>query len=233
MALPLPPPVLLPLLLLPSLNDPGQAVSPLFQHLIIGLGNPGDKYAKTRHNVGFMVADLLAQRLDLSWRNHCKALVGESRRAGGLVVAKPQTFMNLSGQSVASLLSWYKISPQDTLLVYDDMDLPAGALRVRLQGGSAGHNGMASVIELLGTEEIPRIRIGVGRPNRGAEVGHVLGGIQGDEGLLVARAVETAAEAVLFWAEKGTQLTMNRFNLKEPKASEPVVAPDSPKKPEA
>ncbi len=200
----------------------------MFRHLVIGLGNPGDKYSKTRHNVGFMVADLLGQRLELSWRNHCKAQVGESRRAGGLVVAKPQTFMNLSGQSVASLLSWYKLTPKDLLLVYDDMDLPAGAVRVRMAGGSAGHNGVSSVIELLGTEDFPRIRIGVGRPNRGAEVGHVLGGIGGDEGKLIATAVESSADAVLFWAEQGIQLTMNRFNLKEPKAPPAPPADKSP-----
>lgn len=137
--------------------------------LIVGLGNPGEQYKHTRHNVGFDVVEILAQKLGIKMNKHrFRAEVGEGAYAGmKLVLARPQTFMNLSGESVVPLVQWYKPRADRIALVYDDCDLPVGALRVRPSGSPGTHNGMKSVIGLLGREDFPRVRVGIGRPAEG------------------------------------------------------------------
>lgn len=138
-------------------------------YIVVGLGNPGRKYEHTRHNVGFDVVEILSQKYDIPLRKfRCKAVVGEGTiRGERVVLAQPQTFMNLSGESVVQLMSWYKAETSHLILVFDDVDLPEGKLRFR-PGGSAGtHNGMRNIIYLLGKDDFPRIRVGIGRPAEG------------------------------------------------------------------
>ncbi len=183
--------------------------------VIAGLGNPGEGYANTPHNVGFDVVDVLAKRLETEWKN-CSgfhARVARTAYAGQtLMLVKPQTFMNLSGTSVAPLLRYHGGEPRDLTVVLDDADLPLGRLRIRASGGSGGHRGLASVIESLGTEAFPRVRLGVGREERGDLVGHVLGKFDGDRLNVVRATVEAAADAVMCLIEKGLNESMNRFN---------------------
>lgn len=183
--------------------------------LIAGLGNPGETYANTPHNVGFDVVDLLAQRLEAGWKNSSgfHARVARATHAGeAVLLAKPQTFMNLSGTSVAPLLRYYGGAPADLTVVLDDADLPLGRLRIRASGGSGGHRGLASIIEALGTEAFPRIRLGVGREARGDLVGHVLGKFDGTRQTVVRAMVEAAADAVQCLTENGLNEAMNRYN---------------------
>lgn len=183
--------------------------------VIAGLGNPGEAYANTPHNVGFDVVDRLAQRLEAGWKNSSgfHARVAKTTCAGETVLlVKPQTFMNLSGTSVAPLLRYYGGGAEDLTVVLDDADLPLGKLRIRASGGSGGHRGLASVIEALGTEAFPRVRLGVGRQERRGLVDHVLGRF--DEASLdaVRTTVEAAADAVMCQIEHGLNESMNRFN---------------------
>lgn len=161
-----------------SSTAPG--VSP---ELIVGLGNPGAKYDKTRHNIGFDVVDRLAQGWQIPLSEHRKfhGVYGEGVAAGGkkLRLLKPTTFMNRSGQSVRAIADWFKLDPAQILVIYDDMDLPLGRIRLRLTGSAGGHNGMKSIISHLGTQDFPRLRIGIGAPRQAgadqAVVSHVLG----------------------------------------------------------
>ena len=183
--------------------------------LIAGLGNPGETYANTPHNVGFDVVDLLAQRFEAGWKNSSgfHASVARTTRDGELLLlAKPQTFMNLSGTSVAPLLRYYGGAPGDLTVILDDADLPLGRLRIRASGGSGGHRGLASVIEALGTEAFPRVRLGVGRDERGGLVGHVLGKFDGDRMVLVRAMVAAAADAAQCLTANGLNEAMNRYN---------------------
>lgn len=183
--------------------------------LIAGLGNPGESYANTPHNVGFDVVDLLAQRLEAGWKNSSgfHARVARATCAGApLLLVKPQTFMNLSGTSVAPLLRYYGGTPADLTVILDDADLPLGRLRIRGSGGSGGHRGLASIIEALGTEAFPRIRLGVGREERGGLVGHVLGKFDETRRPCVGKMTEAAADAVQCLTEKGLNEAMNRYN---------------------
>lgn len=138
-------------------------------YVVVGLGNPGKKYARTRHNAGFDAVELLASRFDIRLTKlKCKALVGEGMIGSERVaIAQPQTYMNLSGESVSQLVGWYKIDLSHLIVVYDDCDLPAGKLRVREKGSAGTHNGMKSILYQLGSEEFPRVRIGIGRPPEG------------------------------------------------------------------
>lgn len=138
-------------------------------YVIVGLGNPGRKYEHTRHNVGFDVVDVLAQKHNIPLlRTRCKAVVGEgSIRGERVVLALPQTFMNLSGESVVQLLNWYKPEPDHLLVCFDDVDLPEGKLRFRPSGSAGTHNGMRNIIYLLGRDDFPRLRVGIGRPPEG------------------------------------------------------------------
>ena len=182
--------------------------------LVAGLGNPGREYAATRHNVGFMVADELARRLGGSWRAKFSGDLAEVRLNGlRLALLKPQTFMNESGGSVGAAARFFKVEPEDLVVVHDEVDLEPGRLQARLGGGLAGHNGLRSVAQHLGTPEFGRLRIGVGRPERGDPrpvADFVLSEFSPelDVGSLVARA----ADAVESVATEGLEEAQNRFN---------------------
>lgn len=183
--------------------------------LLAGLGNPGPQYRDTRHNVGFLVIDELARRWHVeSWRETFTALAAKTMHDGEpVVLAKPLTFMNLSGQAVAGLAGFYKIDAADVLIVTDDVALPLGRLRARREGSAGGHNGLKSVSEQLGTQAYPRLRIGVGRGDDRRDLAdHVLGRFQPDEREYVEAAVLRAADAVESFVVDGIERVMNAFN---------------------
>ena len=167
--------------------------------VVVGLGNPGSEYRGTRHNFGQRVVDLLAERLHRSWRRQGRAMIARGQwRGTPLILVKPLTFMNVSGPVVAQALRREKADPTDLILVYDDLDLPLATVRVRMKGRHGGHHGVQSVIEALGTDEIRRVKVGIGRPDRKEEVSdHVLTPFLPEELAQVDAAVETAAERVL------------------------------------
>ncbi|MEK9659389.1 MAG: aminoacyl-tRNA hydrolase [Chloroflexota bacterium] len=181
--------------------------------VVVGLGNPGPRYDGTRHNVGFACLDLLAKRAGMRFadkRQH--VFIGEGSLAGqGVVLAKPRTFMNASGLAARYLLDRFGVRPERMLVVYDDMDLPLGALRVRAQGSSGGHNGLNSINAEVGTSAYPRVRIGIGRPAHGA-IEHVLAHFSKEEQAVVDEALGRAADAVETWLTEGIDAAMNRFN---------------------
>jgi len=180
--------------------------------LVVGLGNPGRRYRGTRHNVGFEVVERLARRWGVRFRAEGQAEVAQAEVGGEpVLLAKPLTFMNLSGQAVAELVRRWGLAPNQVLVVYDDMDLPVGAIRVRARGTAGGHRGMASVLEGLGTLEIPRVRVGIGRPGSDA-VDHVLSRFEPAERAQVEEAVERAADAVEVALRDGIHRAMDRFN---------------------
>jgi PTH1 family peptidyl-tRNA hydrolase len=194
---------------------PEYALQPTGPFLILGLGNPGREYRNNRHNVGFMVLDQLAARLGLSFtRLEAKALVCKGDYQGQrLILAKPQTFMNLSGSSAASLLRYYKIPLEYFVVVYDDVDLPLGVIRMRPGGGSGGQKGMASIIDHLGTQEFFRLRIGIGRPpGRMEAAAYVLEDFSAQEQEELPPLLDRAIEAILTFASDGKEAAMNKYN---------------------
>lgn len=180
--------------------------------LIVGLGNPGAKYAHTRHNVGFDVLEVLSQKTGIAMgRDRCKASVGEGLYNGEkLVLARPQTFMNLSGQSVQALVQWYKAEPAQLLVVFDDVDLPLGKLRLRASGSAGTHNGMRSILEVYGRQDFPRLRVGVGAKPEGFDLGDwVLSHFAtAEERKTQFDAYLKAADAALCWAAQGIEAAM-------------------------
>lgn len=183
--------------------------------LIAGLGNPGREYRHNRHNVGFMLVSRLAERLGVTFsRMESKALVTKGEHRGArLILAKPQTYMNLSGQAVGSLARFYKIALENLLVAYDDVDLPLGTLRLRPKGGSGGQKGMASIIEHLGTEDFPRMRIGIGRPpGRMPASAYVLQDFSPAEEEFMDLTLERATDALLVFASEGLEAAMNQYN---------------------
>ena len=183
-------------------------------YLIAGLGNPTEKYAGTRHNMGFDTIDCLARKLGVSVKKkEKKALTGTASFGGvKLLLVKPQTYMNLSGESIRPLMDYYRIPRERLLVISDDVNLPAGSLRLRAGGSAGGHNGLKSVIAHLGTEEFARLRIGVGQSDHADMIGHVLGHIPPAERRAVDEAIELAAEAALVFAGSGIAEAMNRYN---------------------
>ena len=181
--------------------------------LVIGIGNPGEKYANTRHNAGFMLIDLLAERASIRLNDKRKdTVIGQGKINDiDVVLAQPRTFVNKSGDAARYLTARFKTKPASMLILIDDLDLPVGKMRLRKSGGSGGHNGLNSINADLGTNEYPRLRIGIGRPTQGA-INHVLGGFSGDEALLLNETLERAAVAVEAWVEHGTEYAMNHFN---------------------
>jgi PTH1 family peptidyl-tRNA hydrolase len=182
--------------------------------LIVGLGNPGDQYEGTRHNLGFRVIDLLCERwgnLRLRESSRHSVYVRASRRGGDLLLAKPVTFMNRSGTAVAEFAREYSLAPGKILVVFDDNTLPTGSIRVRKRGGSGGHKGVRSIIDALGSEDFPRIRLGIGTPD-GDTVDHVLSSFGKTEIPLVEESIVSAAEAVETFLDEGAETAMNRFN---------------------
>ncbi|MFH1531778.1 MAG: aminoacyl-tRNA hydrolase [Pseudomonadota bacterium] len=181
--------------------------------VIVGLGNPGHEYDRTRHNVGFMVLDRLAMEHSLTWEDKFLSQAATWRRSGDrLVLLKPKTWMNLSGRAVQRAVGFYKVPLDDLLVIYDDLDLPVGQLRLRFKGGDGGHRGVRSIIELLGSPDFLRLRIGIGHPLRGDGTSHVLGRFAGDEEADVEKAIQGAAGAVASWLDDGFSRAMNRYN---------------------
>ena len=188
---------------------------PSIAKLIVGLGNPGRKYAGNRHNVGFQCLDRLAEAWGLSFsRRKHKALLAQGEMAGlKVILGKPQTFMNLSGEAVERMARFYKVPPESILVIYDDFDLPVGRIRLRPEGGSGGHKGMKSIMEHLGTNGFPRLRVGIGRPTHGDPVDYVLGDFAPDEQIAIEEAYERVVSAVELWLAEGIAAAMNRYNL--------------------
>lgn len=187
-------------------------------YIIAGLGNPTKEYDKTRHNVGFEVIDKLADRydIDVSERKH-RAFCGRGVIEGQKVLlVKPQTFMNLSGESLRSVLDYYKVLPEELIVIYDDISLPPGQLRIRLKGSAGGHNGIKNIIAHLGTQEFPRIKVGVGgKPPRMDLKDYVLSRFSKGEQELMDEAFQEAAQAVVMMLGEGADRAMNHFNTKK------------------
>ena len=193
--------------------------APVLPQLIVGLGNPGAKYDQTRHNVGFEVVDALAKGWPASMADNKRfhGAVGDARTPAGerLIFLKPTTYMNRSGQAVRSVLDWYKFDTAAVLVVYDDMDLPVGRLRLRQSGSAGGHNGMKSIISHLGTQDFPRLRVGIGTANKGQEngvVSHVLGKFAPEARKHINAVIPVAVDAIHLSLRKGVEQAMNRYN---------------------
>ncbi len=204
--------------------------------IIAGLGNPGASYADTRHNVGFMVLDRLARHFNAPWKLE-KAYKGELAAGPGLLLVKPQTFMNLSGECVGALMRYFKFSPEQVLVVYDDISFPCGTMRLRSAGSAGGHNGMKSLIAHLGSDRFPRLRVGIGVPGQKDMTGHVLGKFSPEEKPLMEEALTKAELAILTLLNEGFEAAANKFNVKKEKkernprptpAAEEEGTPDSP-----
>ena len=185
-------------------------------HLIVGLGNPGADYAKTRHNAGFLLVEKLAEEWKAGWTKERKfqARVARAERNGKkILLAEPQTFMNLSGESVGALVKFYQLPLENILVVVDDADLPLGEIRLRPGGGSGGHHGLESVTQHLGAKTFARLRIGIGRKNEARQItGHVLGKFSAAENALLGKVLERAAGQLECWLSVGLQTAMCQFN---------------------
>lgn len=188
--------------------------------LIVGLGNPGAKYDRTRHNIGFDIIDLLAQRwqISLAEQKKFKGSMGEGIGPGSTKIRllKPLTYMNNSGQAIRAVIDWYKLPPESVLVVYDEMDLPVGKLRMRLSGSAGGHNGMKSAIAHLGTQDFPRLRIGIGSAQQATgekdTVSHVLGKFSPTDAAIMAEVVPLAADAIEYALKFGVAKAMSLYN---------------------
>ncbi|HHW00336.1 MAG TPA: aminoacyl-tRNA hydrolase [Clostridiaceae bacterium] len=184
-------------------------------YLVAGLGNPGKEYVNTRHNVGFDTIDLISGRTGIQVSKvKCKALIGQGVIEGKKVIlAKPQTFMNLSGESIRDLVEYYKIDIKNVLVIYDDVDLPLGKLRVRSKGSAGTHNGMRSVIYHIQSDEFPRIRIGIGKPPEGWELADfVLGRFDSESRKIVEQCISKAADAAVDIIKSNVEYAMNIYN---------------------
>jgi PTH1 family peptidyl-tRNA hydrolase len=188
--------------------------------IICGLGNPGAEYASHRHNVGFMVCDLLAARAKVNFASEkfeADVTRGSIAKADCLLI-KPKTFMNLSGRSLGAAARFFKVPPEDILVIHDELDLPFGRLQLKLGGGAGGHNGLSSIAESWGETNYGRLRVGIGKPAgpnpQARVVGHVLGAFSADENKLLGPHLEKAAEMAESWAALGMQRAMNHYNRK-------------------
>ena len=185
-------------------------------HLIVGLGNPGAEYAKTRHNAGFLLVEKLAAQWKADWNNERKfdsRLAKAGRGGKKVLLCEPQTFMNLSGEAVAAVVKFYQVSLEKVLVVVDDADLPLGEIRLRPGGGSGGHHGLDSVAQHLGSKEYARLRIGIGRKNEARQItGHVLGKFGADENAVLEKVLERVGSQIECWLNAGLQKAMSQFN---------------------
>jgi len=192
--------------------------SPLvIPQLIVGLGNPEPKYEQTRHNIGFEAVDTLANHWQASWQENKRfqGLVATSQgmKTDRLYLLKPLTYMNRSGQAIRAVMDWYKLPPESVLVIYDDMDLPVGRLRLRLSGSAGGHNGMKSAIAHLGTQDFPRFRIGIGQSTPEKDtVSHVLGKFSPNERQVVSKVLPLVVEAVEVSLREGVEKAMSLYN---------------------
>ncbi len=184
--------------------------------LIVGLGNPGKEYEKTRHNAGFMVIDEIAKHLNITVdTKKFKAVIGQTRIGSETVILmKPQTYMNLSGEAVREIVSYYHINVNDIVLIYDDLDLPVGSIRLRSKGSSGGQNGVKNIIQHLHTQEIPRIRVGIGKDSRISTVDYVLGKFRDEDQEFLHNAIENAKSAAIYSIEHSFSDTMSLYNKK-------------------
>ena len=189
----------------------------IIPQLIVGLGNPENKYEGTRHNIGFAAVEQIARKWNYSWQ--------DNRRFTGLIsegiapnkqkvrLLKPLTYMNLSGQSVRAVVDWYKYSPETVLVIYDDMDLPVGKMRMRLAGSDGGHNGMKSIIAHLGTQKFPRLRIGIGRGNK-ESINHVLGRFSQPQEQIISKVLAQTVDCIETSLFEGVEKAMSLYNNK-------------------
>lgn len=181
--------------------------------LVVGLGNPGTEYEGTRHNIGFELVDRLAAESDSKWSRERKFRAKVTKSGNGVILAKPLTFMNLSGNAVARLGRFYKLLPHQILVVYDDLDLPIGKIRFRKDGSSGGHNGIKSIIEFLSTKNFPRLKLGIGAADQNATViGHVLGKFSKNEQEELEKVLAIAVDGVNCALSEGMDQAMNQFN---------------------
>ena len=182
--------------------------------LIIGLGNPGKEYENTRHNCGFMVMDRLCDKLNVSIDNNkFKGLYTKIKYQGqDVVLLKPQTFMNLSGESVRAVMDFFKIDVEDILVIYDDMDMPVGKLRLRTSGSAGGHNGIKNIIQHVSSQDFKRIRVGIDRNPRIKVVDYVLSRFKSDEMEMISQGIEAASDAVIDYLDNDFNHAMNKFN---------------------
>lgn len=188
--------------------------------IIVGLGNIGKEYENTRHNVGFMVLDILAQRWNIDIRKrHCRALLGDGRFNGERVIlAAPTTFMNLSGESVRELVNYYKCEIENLIVIYDDADIEVGTLRIRAGGSSGTHNGMRNIIYQLNADNFPRVRVGIGKPQEGRDIAyHVLSSPKGEELIKLKEALNNAADAVELIVSGKLSDAQAKYNIKHAK----------------
>jgi len=196
--------------------------------LVIGLGNPGAEYERTRHNVGFRVVDKLAAKHGWKWNERRSRAVLASGAIGSekVVLVKPLTFMNLSGQTVGELVRWYKLSPEDVLVVNDELDLPVGKIRLRGEGSAAGHNGLRDIIAHLHTNQFPRLRVGIGHPRSSRIQGrdHVLSAPSGDERILLETGEDRAVDAIEMAITQGLERAMNVANTDPEEAARKEAA---------
>jgi peptidyl-tRNA hydrolase, PTH1 family len=192
-------------------NERGD-VAPI--RLVAGLGNPGPEYERTRHNIGFLIVDRVATQSGSSWENSSK-WGARWTKVGDMLLVKPMTYMNRSGQPLQAFARFHKIGPAEILIVLDDFALPLGRLRIRMSGGPGGHNGLESVLAQFGTEEIPRLRIGIGGAPGEGSVDYVLGRFFEEERPLVLSTIDRAAEAVKCAIDNGLVSAMNTFNKAE------------------
>ena len=185
-------------------------------HLIVGLGNPGREYAKTRHNAGFLLVESLAERWRVDWRleKRFQSRVAKiERNERRIFLCEPQTFMNASGEAVSALTTFYRVPLKNLLVVVDDADLPLGTIRLRANGSSGGHHGLESIEQHLGTRNFARLKIGIGRQEGAREItDYVLGKFRADEKSLVEKVLETASKQVECWLGAGIEKAMNQFN---------------------
>jgi PTH1 family peptidyl-tRNA hydrolase len=189
----------------------------IIPQLIVGLGNPEPKYDRTRHNIGFAAVEELAKiwQMPLTENKRFQGLFSEGVALGGQKVRllKPLTYMNRSGQSVRAVTDWYKLQPQSVLVIYDDMDLPVGRLRMRLSGSAGGHNGMKSIIAHLGGQNFPRLRIGIGKSDgQKSTVSHVLGKFTSEESKIIEEILYVSVKAIELSLKEGIEKSMNRYN---------------------
>ena len=186
-------------------------------YVIAGLGNPGKKYENTRHNMGFIAIDQLAEKHNIKVdKLKFKALVGEGRIADQKVLlVKPQTYMNLSGESIREVMNFYKLEPENLIVIYDDIDIEAGTLRIRKFGSAGTHNGMKSVVYQLQSDRFPRIRLGIGSQKKGDLVNFVIGGFSKEEVPVLEEALQHAVLAAEFIIEDGIDKAMNQYNTKK------------------
>ncbi len=181
---------------------------------IVGLGNPGDKYAPTRHNIGFEVINFIALKYNVNFKSSLKSHIGVAHIDGEkILLVKPQTYMNLSGESLLEIVNYYEIELKDVLIVYDDIDISLGKVRIRQKGSAGTHNGMRSIIELLKSQDMPRIRMGIGKKDNIPLADYVLQRFPPDEIPAVREMVSKAGDAITCFIEDGIDLCMNRYNV--------------------